>query len=107
MVANKVAVSTPLRLAGLVIVVSLTLSAPRKEGKWCVTPAHTDPSASPRPGKTRTCGSQDCGSTRYRVRMRTTLTAVVAVALLAAFLPATASADGAWLDQPLSNWNQA
>jgi hypothetical protein len=39
--------------------------------------------------------------------MRTTLTAVAAVTLLATFLPGIASADGAWLDQPLSNWNQA
>jgi LppP/LprE lipoprotein len=28
------------------------------------------------------------------------------LALLAALLPAPAAADGSWLDQPLSNWNQ-
>jgi LppP/LprE lipoprotein len=28
------------------------------------------------------------------------------LALLAALLPSIASADGSWLDQPLSNWNQ-
>jgi hypothetical protein len=38
--------------------------------------------------------------------MRTILVALSAFALLASLAPTAASADGAWLDQPLSNWNQ-
>jgi hypothetical protein len=33
--------------------------------------------------------------------------ALLAFALLMAVLPSSAAADGSWLDQPLSNWNQA
>ena len=44
---------------------------------------------------------------RYGIGVRTLAVALSLATLLAGLMPLVATADGTWLDQPLSNWNQA